>query len=89
MKRMLLLGAAALGLLPVCASAHDYHRDRYEDHHRRHSDFRYERRVVYSVEYRRDYRCGWQSGGIYSCRSEADAAACRLGRCGYQTRICE
>jgi hypothetical protein len=88
MKRMILLGAAALGLLPVCAQAHEYrgHDHRYDDH-ARYREYRHEYREVFRVLIRRDCHCGWQSVGTYGCRSEAEAAACHYGRCGYETRI--
>ncbi len=86
MKRMILLGAAALGLLPVCAQAHEYHGRRSDDH-ARYREHRHEHRQVFRVLIRRDVHCGWQSAGSYGCRSDAEAAACRFGRSGYQTRI--
>lgn len=87
MKRTILLSAAALGLLPVCAQAHDMRRDRFEE--RPHSDFRRERHHSYRVLYRRDFRCGWIVDATYGCREEADRAAFRLGRCGFETRVCD
>jgi hypothetical protein len=86
MKRMILLGAAALGMLPVCAQAHESHGRRYDDH-ARYREHRHEHREVFSVLIRRDLHCGWQNAGTYGCRSDAERAAYRFSRCGYQTRI--
>jgi hypothetical protein len=86
MKGAILLGAAALGLLPVCAEARDFHRDRY-DGPSRYREVRRERHESYRVFYRRDAHCGWISEGCYGCRSDAERAISHLRHHGYEARF--